>query len=610
MGGVGAPHPEGGDLIGDVGEAHRAVGGQVAAGPELVASAVEHAGDDAHPLGAHPHHGQIGVEPAVGGQPRGVNGAAHCHVHLVDRQIVGVGHRAGPAQLEDLKGAQVHHPAVLPQVEVLGHGDGAPPPGVPFHLPALHLIAVHQIGVRLEPLGPLPGAGLEELGPQFLLSGEVGADPEVAAALPLLLGMHDAVGLVEVLRGAGPDVIVAPLLGVEAGHVGAVDVDHPGVAEGHPLGHHLGHARPLLDPDGRGRPQVADLGQLAQTRHGVGGERQQSIDGVLDLGVAQHVHQVDGLLHLKVEVVVGERHLGGRKGGLLVGGDLVGVVEDGPVGVRPHLHRPGRLALVAEGVHVPNDGIADLVVGLGQDVERADVHHLVHRGHQRDVGVGHVGHPVRPHPAGDHHVLGLDGALVGDHRFDRAVAGVGTVFGDYVEHLGVGRHMAAAVHRDIAHLGAGLQRVHHRHRGAVEALQNDVGVDERHQLLYLFGSQNVGLHPPGGGRCHAPLELVDALSGPGHLDAAGVNGKPQVAILVGALHPQQAHLLVVVHREDEVGGVAGGPAGVGQRALVQQYQIGPPQLAQVPDQAVAHDSRTDYYALGLLWDLSHVLPPS
>jgi len=82
---------------------------------------------------------------------------------------------------------------------VLGHGDRAPPPGVPLHLPVIHLIAVHQIGVRLEPLGPLPGAGLEEIGPQILLAGEVGAHPEVAAALPLLLGMDDAVGLVEVL---------------------------------------------------------------------------------------------------------------------------------------------------------------------------------------------------------------------------------------------------------------------------------------------------------------------------------------------------------------------------------------------------------------------------
>ena len=221
---------------------------------------------------------------------------------------------------------------------MLGDGDGAPPAGVPLHLPVLQPVARHEVSVEFEPLGPLPGAGLEEAGAQVLLAREVGPDPQVAAALPLLGRMDDAVGLVEVLGGTGPDVFVGALLGVEAGDVGAVDVDHPGIAERHPLGHHLRHPRPLLDPDGGGRPEVAHLGDLTQTRHGVGGERQQAVGGVLDLGVAQHVHQLDGLLHLGVEVVGRERHLGGRQRRLLVGRDVVGVVEDGPVGVGAHLH--------------------------------------------------------------------------------------------------------------------------------------------------------------------------------------------------------------------------------------------------------------------------------
>ena len=73
--------------------------------------------------------------------------------------------------------------------------------------------------------------------------------------------MHDAVGLVEVFFGPGPDVFVALLIGVEAGDVGGVGVDDSGVAVGHPLGDDLRHAGAFLDPDSSGRPQVADVGE-------------------------------------------------------------------------------------------------------------------------------------------------------------------------------------------------------------------------------------------------------------------------------------------------------------------------------------------------------------
>ena len=159
---------------------------------------------------------------------------------------------------------------------------------------------------------------------------------------------------------------------------------------------------------------------------------------------------------LLVEVVGGERQLGGRQRRLLVRRDVVGVVEDRAVGVRADLHRAGRLALVAERVHVADDRVGDLLVGLLQDVDRADVGHLVHRRRERDVGAGHRRDARAPHAAGDRDVLGLDAALVGD---DRAVTGRRRVGLD-VEHLGVGEHLqGAGGDRLLAHQRAGLQRV-------------------------------------------------------------------------------------------------------------------------------------------------------
>ena len=73
------------------------------------------------------------MEPTIGGQPRGVDGAADRDVHLVDGQAVGVLDGPRALQLVDLEGAEVHHAAVLAQVEVLTDGDGAPPAVIPFN---------------------------------------------------------------------------------------------------------------------------------------------------------------------------------------------------------------------------------------------------------------------------------------------------------------------------------------------------------------------------------------------------------------------------------------------------------------------------------------------
>ena len=62
--------------------------------------------------------------------------------------------------------------------------------------------------------------------------------------------------------------------------------------------------------------------------------------------------------------------------------------------VRADLHRARALTLVAEGIHVTNDRVADLVVGLGKNVHRANVGHLVNRWYKRNGGACHVGNTV------------------------------------------------------------------------------------------------------------------------------------------------------------------------------------------------------------------------
>ncbi len=186
----------------------------------------------------------------------------------------------------------------------------------------------------------------------------------------------------------------------------AVRVAQVRVAVRHPLGDELGDAGSLLDPHRGGAPQVGDLDGLAEHRHRIRRQRQQAVDGVADLGGLEDLpHQLEGTLELRVEVVGRERQLGRGQRRLLVGRDVVGVVEDRPVGVRPDLHRTGRLPLVAERVHVAHDRVGDLLAALLEQVDRADVGHLVHGRCQRDRRPGHRRDPRAPHAAGDRHVL-------------------------------------------------------------------------------------------------------------------------------------------------------------------------------------------------------------
>ena len=235
----------------------------------------------------------------------------------------------------------------------------------------------------------------------------------------------------------------------------------------------------------------------------------------------------------------------------------------------------------------------------------------MHGRDERDVGVGHVGDLVRPHTAGDDDVLGVDRALVGNDTGDLApTVRTRRVVSEDVEHLGVGEDLAAGLLDGfLAHHGAGLEGVDHRDGRAVEAAEDDVFVDERHELLDLCGVEQVGLDAPRLGGGHPALEFVHALLGSGDLNATGIDREVHVAVLVGGLLTEQRHFLVVVDREDEVRRMAGRAARVGQRALVQQDEVGPAEAGQMAHQAVADDAGADDDDLGGSREVAHVGSP-
>ena len=597
--GVGTPHADGADALRAIGEGDRAVGGHVLAEPVVVAATVERTGDDPEVVGAEALDGEVAAEATVRGEQRGVHAAAHRHVDVVDAHVLQEVAGAGPLEVELVERGEVDHAHALAHLQVLGVGDGAPPAAVPLvgaRLAGLGELR-HQRGVALVPLRALPATGIEEHRTEGFLTGVERAAAHAALAAPLLARVHDAVGLVEVLVAAGVDVPLGLLVRVEAADVAAVRVAHVRVAVGHPLGDELGDAGAFLDPH-RGRaPQVAYLDGLAEHRVGVGCEAEQAIDGVPDLGVAEHLHQVDGLLELRVEVVVGEGQFGGAERRFLVRGDVVGAHQDGAVGVAAHLHRAGRLALVAERVHVADDREGQLLVGLLEDVDGADIGHLVHGRGERDGGAGHGSDARAPHTAGDDDVLGLDAALVGDDGLDLRQA-VGHVFGLEREHLGVGEHLQCALLLSLlTHPRPRGQRVDHRDAGRVVAAEEDVFVDEGHHLFDLGRCDEASIDAPCLRRGHPALELLHALRFAGHLDTAAGVVHPVVDVLVLAVDREERHLLVVVGREDEVRRVAGGATGVGQRAFVDEHHVGPAESTQMADQAVADDAGTDDHHL-------------
>ena len=129
-------------------------------------------------------------------------------------------------------------------------------------------------------------------------------------------------------------------------------------------------------------------------------------------------------------------------------------MKDGPVCVAAHLHGTGGLTLVHERVHIPHDRVRHFLTGLHQNIDRADVGHLVHRRRERNRRARHLRDARTPHAARDHHVLSLDATLIGDDGAHGAVRDL------HVEHFGVREDLEMPrVGGFLAHERAGAQRV-------------------------------------------------------------------------------------------------------------------------------------------------------
>src|SRR3990172_822691 len=130
--------------------------------------------------------------------------------------------------------------------------------------------------------------------------------------------------------------------------------------------------------------------------------------------------------------------------------------------------------------------------------------------------------------------------------------------------------------------------------GRVEAAEDDGLVDERDHRLDLGRGQEAGaLHTPGRRGGDPALQLLEPFRRPGDLDAAALVVDTEVAVLVGAVEREGRHLLGVVGQEDEVRGMAGGAAGVREGALLDEQDLLPALLRQVPGHAVADDPGPD-----------------
>ena len=152
----------------------------------------------------------------------------------------------------------------------------------------------------------------------------------------------------------------------------------------------------------------------------------------------------------------------------------------------------------------------------------------------------------------------------------------------------------AQVQGRLAHERARLERVDDADPRRVEAAEDDRLVDERdHRLDLGRGEESGALDAPRGGRRHPPLQLLHALGRAGDLDAAALVVDAELAVLVGALDRERRHLLGVVGQEDEVRGVAGGAARVGEGTLLDEHDVPPALLRQVVGHAVADDPRAD-----------------
>ena len=217
------------------------------------------------------------------------------------------------------------------------------------------------------------------------------------------------------------------------------------------------------------------------------------------------------------------------------------------MGIRANFHRASALTLVAKGVHVADDWVADLGVAGFENRDRTHVDHLVNSRSQWNLDASHRCDARTPHAAGHHDILGIDATTVGNDGLDDAV------FDDHVFDLNVGEGLQGIeCLRPLTEDGASAKAVDHRHRRRVETAEQDLFVDERDHLFDLGRSDQASVNPPVLGRHHAATELFEALGGTRYFDTATRCVDAHLGVLALAVEVEHGHLAVVVNRKDEI----------------------------------------------------------
>ena len=301
----GPPHPDATGAAGDVADLHRSVGGQLPVEVVEVEFAVR---ADLEPVGAGAGDRPVAADAARFVEHERVGDGADALVHLAGGQAVEQRERTGTADLKALERGHVVQRDRLPGAPRLGGRDrrvGPCGPGVSVRRGPLRGELGHQRGVGLVPLRSFPSGVIEEDGAELLLADVEGADADVARGGPRLQRVQHVVDLHEVLRGRLFHVARRALEVGEAVHVAAVQVVlRPAVDQ--ELGDGLGDARGVGHPDGLGDPEARDLGGLADQRSAVRGEREDSVEALLDLCRAQGGQQSLAVVPGFAEVVLGE----------------------------------------------------------------------------------------------------------------------------------------------------------------------------------------------------------------------------------------------------------------------------------------------------------------
>ena len=433
------------------------------------------------------------------------------------------------------------------------------------------------------PPRPLPAEDLRELR-AFCLQLVIERGLAQPTAHLVLLGGLVAVIHVVIVGDGDFSRIVLGCPFAEAARVELAHVDL-GLAVHHPLGEVLAGATALADADRGAAMHPVVLRAMRRARqvdavrrvgdgarddrlHARFAEQRQALRGAL-----QPRHDAVELRGFQFALIVPARRLAipaHMRGGRLVGADE---------------HTVGLLAQIGVGVGVAHNG--EFHVEVDQLLQRLGDHIVVQHVGDRHVVPGPGAHHVAVRAGGIHHVLAVDGSLLGEHA-PFAIGQQLDVHHPVAAH-DLGPQLAGACCHGVGDVGGCHVAVGHRPEGGLDA----GGVEEGVILLDLGGSDDLALV------ARQPRDAVDVfqpvhfLIGAGKAQAAatmpgyGLPGQLfQLRVKLGAVEVHLGH----VERAVEMRALARRMPGRtrGQFALLDQDDVRPAFKRQVVEEPHAH----------------------